>query len=302
MKIQYIDRATGNLITENPPGEFLLRFLYDNPFGKAAILPIAKRKFVTELYGRRMDRPSSVNKIQDFVDQLGIDMSESKKSISEFTSFNDFFYRELKPDARPIGQGFVSPGDGKLIAFENISEVHSFFVKGKKFTLEAFLQDAALAAQYAQGSMLILRLAPNDYHRFHFPYAGTPAEAKKIHGSYYSVSPIAVTRNFAKVFVENKREYVTLKTKDLGDIILAPVGATMVGGIVETYEPGTPVAKGDEMGYFKFGGSTIVILTKPGVLNIDPDLLQNTRNRMETAVKMGETLGRILNSEGEGER
>jgi phosphatidylserine decarboxylase len=291
MKIQYIDRETGNLITENPPGEFLLRFLYDNPFGKAAILPIAKRKFITQLYGRRMDRPSSVNKIQDFVDQLGIDMSESKKAVSEFTSFNDFFYRELKPDARPIGEGFVSPGDGKLITFEKVSEVHDFFIKGKKFTLTTFLQDAELAAKYEQGSMLILRLAPNDYHRFHFPYAGVPYEAMKIEGSYFSVSPIAVAKNFATVFVENKREYVKLRTEDLGEVILAPVGATMVGGIIETFQSGKAVAKGEEMGYFKFGGSTIVILTEPGVLKIDDDLLENTRNRMETAVKMGERIG-----------
>lgn len=290
MKIQYIDRKTGNLISENPPGEFLLRFLYDNPFGKAAILPIAKRKFVTEFYGRRMNRPSSVDKIQDFVDSLGIDMSESKKAVSEFTSFNDFFYRELKPGVRPIGEGFVSPGDGKLIAFENLSEVHSFFVKGKKFTLRDFLQDPALAAKYEQGSMLILRLAPNDYHRFHFPYTGVPSDAKKIKGSYFSVSPIAVTRNFATVFVENKREYIRLKTEDKGEVILAPVGATMVGGIIETFTPGEAVEKGDEMGYFKFGGSTIVILTEPGALTIDDDLLDNTRNRMETAVKMGERI------------
>ena len=112
---------------EAPPAEGLLQFLYDNPFGKTAILPIAKRKFISEIYGRRMDRPSSVKRIQDFVDQLGIDMSESKKPVEEFRSFNDFFYRELVPEARPIGEGFISPGDGRLLAFEKVSEVNSFF-------------------------------------------------------------------------------------------------------------------------------------------------------------------------------
>ncbi|MEZ4687369.1 MAG: phosphatidylserine decarboxylase [Bacteroidia bacterium] len=296
MQIKFIDRKTGKLITETPPGEGLLRFLYDNPFGKTAILPIAKRKFISGLYGGRMDKPSSAKRIQAFVDQLGIDMSESKKAVSEFISFNDFFYRELKPGARPIAEGFVSPGDGKLIAFEKVDEVADFFVKGNAFTLEAFLQDKKLAARYAAGSMLILRLAPNDYHRFHFPYRGVPSDPVQISGSYFSVSPIAIRQNFVRVFCENKREYTILKTEEAGDILLAPVGATMVGGIVETYEPGKAVGKGDEMGFFKFGGSTIVILAEPGALTIDEDLLENTRNRMETAVKMGEQIAGIPGS------
>lgn len=291
MKIQFINRKTGELITENPPAEGLLKFLYDNPFGKTAILPIAKRKFITSLYGSRMDSPSSVKKIQDFVDQLNIDMSESEKEISEFTSFNDFFYRKLKPGARPIEEGFVSPGDGKLIAFENVADVKAFFVKGSSFTLDKFLNDKLLAQQFSNASMIILRLAPNDYHRFHFPYGGTPSETTQIKGSYYSVSPYALAGNFARVFCENKREYCILATEDKGDILIAPVGATMVGGIIETYTPNQPLEKGDEMGYFAFGGSTIVILVDKDKLKIDEDILENTRKKMETFVKMGEKIG-----------
>ncbi|MEL6653712.1 MAG: phosphatidylserine decarboxylase, partial [Bacteroidota bacterium] len=154
MDITFIDRATGQIIKETPPAEGLLKFLYDNPFGKTAILPLAKRKFISDWYGRRMDKASSTSQIAGFVDQLGIDMSESKKSIDEFSSFNDFFYRELKADARPIGEGFVSPGDGKLIAFESVEEVGNFFVKGRKFTLREFLADPQLAEQYAEASMM----------------------------------------------------------------------------------------------------------------------------------------------------
>ncbi|MGD1889045.1 MAG: phosphatidylserine decarboxylase [Cyclobacteriaceae bacterium] len=291
MTIKYIDRQTGEVKTENPPAQGLLKFLYYNPFGKAAILPIAKQKFISEWYGRNMDKPSSVKKIQDFVDQLDIDMSESLKPISEFTSFNDFFYRELKPGVRPIGEGLVSPGDGRLIAFENVAELDNFFVKGKKFTLPEFLDDEQLAQEYENASLLILRLAPNDYHRFHFPYDGVPAEAVTIEGSYYSVSPLAVANNFSKVFSENKREYCTLKTEDKGDDLLAPVGATMVGSILETYTPDQTVRKGDEMGYFAFGGSSILMLIDQDRLKIDPDILQNTHDQLETLVRMGETIG-----------
>lgn len=291
MTIQFINRQTGKTETETPPAEGLLKFLYDHPFGSKAILPIAKRKFISEWYGRKMSRPLSVNRIPNFVSSLNINMSESLKPVSEFTSFNDFFYRHLKPEVRPIGEGLVSPGDGKLIAFEDVSEVHHFFVKGRKFTLSEFLKNEALAEKYKDASMLILRLAPNDYHRFHFPYEGIPARAKEIKGVYYSVSPHALVRNFTKVFCENKREYCLFKTEGKGTIVLAPVGATMVGSIIETYTPDRAVTKGTEMGYFAFGGSTIVMLLEKNKFQIDKDILENTKNKIETFVKMGEKIG-----------
>lgn len=291
MIIKYVDRKTGEVKTETPPAERLLRFLYDNPFGKTAFLPLAKRKAFSEWYGRKMNKPSSTSQIQDFVDQLNIDMSESSKPVSEFTSFNDFFYRKLKPGVRPIGSGLVSPGDGRLIAFERVADVNHFFVKGRKFTLAEFLKDEKLAEKYQDARLLILRLAPNDYHRFHFPYGGTPTEAQPIEGSYYSVSPHALLNNFTRVFCENKREYSLLKTEDKGEILLAPVGATMVGSIIETFQPQQPVKKGDEMGYFAFGGSSVLLLVDRDRLTIDSDLLENTKNRLETLVSMGESIG-----------
>ena len=291
MNIKFINRKTKELITETPPSEGLLKFLYDNPFGKTAVLPIAKRKLLSEFYGKRMYKAASTKKIKKFVEQLKIDMSESEKQISEFTSFNDFFYRKLKPNARPIENGFVSPGDGKILAFENISDVQNFFIKGRKFTLTRFLKNIELARKYQNASLIILRLAPNDYHRFHFPYGGIPSEVTKIKGSYFSVSPYALRKNFGKVFCENKREYCTLQTEDKGSILIAPVGATMVGSIIETYTSNEKVTKGDEMGYFAFGGSTIVLLVDKSAIKIDADILENTKNKLETAVNMGEKIG-----------
>ena len=254
MQIKFIDRKSGKTIIETPPGEGFLKFLYHNPFGKLAILPIAKRKFLSAWYGKKMDKPSSVKKIDGFVEQLNINMNEAEKSVSEFTSFNDFFYRKLKPNARPIEKGFVSPGDGKMLAFENIADIHNFFIKGRKFTLKEFLGNDALAKKHKNSSLIILRLAPNDYHRYHFPYDGTPSKMTKIKGDYFSVSPYALASNFTKVFCENKREYCILFSEEKGEIIVAPVGATMVGSIIETYQPNSKIKKGDEMGYFAFGG------------------------------------------------
>ncbi len=292
MEIKFIDRASGEIKIEKPPGEGFLKLLYNNPLGKIALLPIVKRKFLSNWYGKKMDSPSSVEKIIPFVNNLGIDMSEAQKKIEEFNSFNDFFYRKLKPSARPIGNDFIAPGDGKLLAFENISELSNFFIKGREFTLEEFLNDSILAKKHQNSSLLILRLAPNDYHRFHFPYDGIPSTVTKIKGDYLSVSPYALAANFTRVFCRNKREHCTLQTENKGDILLVPVGATMVGSIIETYTPNTKVTKGDEMGYFEFGGSTIVLLINKNKITIDKDIISNTKNGIETFVKMGEKIGK----------
>ena len=289
--IQYIDRQTGELITENPPGEGYLKFLYHNPFGKLALHLLVKRKLLSEWYGGTKDKSNSTKDIEAFVEELNIDMSEAVKSMDEFKSFNDFFYRKLKPEARPIGEGLISPADAKLIAFESIDEVGEFYVKGRKFTLHEYFQNEDMAKKYVNSSLFIFRLAPNDYHRYHFPYPGKVSASKKINGHYFSVSPYALEPNFAKVFCENKREYLTLLTQDKGDIILSPVGATMVGSIHETFTPNSHVLKGDEMGYFAFGGSTIVMLINKSKVTIDQDILDNTKNKIETAVKMGERIG-----------
>ena len=177
------------------------------------------------------------------------------------------------------------------MAFENISDVHNFFVKGREFTLPEFLNDKKLAEEHKNSSLLILRLAPNDYHRFHFPYDGKVSGITPIKGDYYSVSPYALASNFTKVFCENKREFCILSSEEKGDIEIAPVGATMVGSIIETYTPNQFIKKGDEMGYFAFGGSTIVLLIDKNKIQIDSDILDNTKNKIETAVRMGEKIG-----------
>lgn len=291
MEIKYINRANGNIETENPPAEELLNFLYDNPFGKKAILPIVKQKLITKWYGKLMDSPLSVNRIQNFVDSLDIDMTDYKKEISEFKTFNDFFYRKLKDGVRKIENGLVSPGDGKILAFEKVSQVNSFFIKGREFTLKEFLEDNELAEKYRDASMIILRLAPKDYHRYHFPYAGIPSESKNIKGVYYSVSPIGLEDKFTEVFCENKKQICKLETENEGEILIIPVGATMVGSLNSTYQANATIDKGEEMGYFAFGGSTVVLLFDSNKFKLDEDLIQNTQNELETYVKMGAKIG-----------
>ena len=240
-----------------------------------------------------MDKPESVKKIPSFIEEADINISEAKKRIEEFTTFNDFFYRELKEGARIVDfneNHLISPADGKILVFENLDREKEFYIKGDKFTLEEFFADRDLAEKYRNGVFMIIRLAPIDYHRFHFPADGEISESKLVDGVYYSVSTHAIKKNF-RILCENKREYSILKTEKFGDIAMFEVGATMVGGIKQSYQPNTYVKKGEEKGYFYFGGSTCVLVFEKGKVKIDRDLIENTKKGIETKVYMGEKIG-----------
>jgi phosphatidylserine decarboxylase len=287
--IQYYERESGQIKTEKVAGEKWLVWLYYNPIGEATLWALAKRKLVSTIYGNMMDRTYSAKKIHPFIKDFDIDMSIVQEQ--EFKNFNDFFTRKLKVDARPINTStniVVSPADGKILAYADISN-SDFIIKGKRFDVSSFLDNPDLAQKYHDGSLLIIRLAPVDYHRFHFPVSGNLSQNKKIEGDYYSVNPFAL-RKKAEIFCLNKREYTILSNPLFGDVIMAEVGATLVGSIEQTFK-GSSVNKGEEKGYFKFGGSTVVLLFEKSKIHIDEDLLINTANGYETTVKMGKRIG-----------
>ena len=292
--IQYVDRDSGAIKVEKVPGEFWLNWLYNNPMGELSLHYIAKRKALSDWYGKRMDSPESADKIASFVEDYEVDLSIAKKQ--EFISFNDFFYRELKKESRPIDTNtnvVISPADGKVLAYNNIDN-QDFIIKGYRFDLKEYLLDQKLAAKYKNGSLLIFRLCPTDYHRFHFPISGNIHTEATIEGDYYSVSPIAI-REKISIFCMNKRSYVEMQNPQFGSVIVSEVGATLVGSIIQTYI-GSGVDKGDEKGYFKFGGSTVVLIFEKGKIVIDKDLIENTQKGLETAVIMGEKIGKRANN------
>ena len=287
--IKYVDRESGQVRTEKVYGEQWLNWLYHNPVGEATLWAIAKRKIVSSVYGDMMEKPSSSDKIQPFIEEYGVDISIAQEQ--NFNSFNEFFIRTLKPQARPIIQdslAVASPADGKVLAYENINN-SDFYIKGVRFNVESFLNNSELAKKYKNGSMIVFRLAPPDYHRYHFPVSGKVPQANtKIDGDYYSVNPLAL-REKAEIFWLNKREYGIIESPVFGNVVMVEVGATMVGSMLQSYS-GTSIKKGDEKGYFKFGGSTVVLLFEKDKIQIDQDLLRNTSNSLETTIKMGEQI------------
>jgi len=294
--ITFFNRLTQRIETEAVYGEGFLRFAYESNLGALPLHALVKRAAFSRWYGRRMDAPASRAKIAPFLETYGVDVSEFADAPDSYRTFNEFFYRKLKPQARPIAVGeneIAFPADGRHLVLPDIAACDDFFIKGTRFDLDALLRDAALAERFAHGSMLISRLCPVDYHRFHFPCDGTPTTARLINGPLYSVSPIALRRR-ASIHWENKREITLLRTAKLGDVLLLEVGATCVGSIVQTYTPDTAILKGDEKGYFRFGGSCFITIFEPGKIRFADDLIEHSRAGREVYARMGDVAAHAL--------
>jgi len=291
--IKYYDRKKKTYYKENVAGGGILNFMYSNSIAKTFLPEIASRKFFSKLYGLGCDSKFSKKYIQTFVAKFNINMDEYEKTIDEYSSFNDFFYRKLSKCSRNIckdEKSFISPCDGKLLAIEKIDETSSFTVKGFKYTLNELFQNEDLSKNYSNGTCLIFRLCPTDYHRFHFVDSGICSKSTFINGKYYSVNPVAL-ENISKVLSENKREYSILKSDNFDDVIYIEVGATFVGSIIQTYSSSSKINRGDEKGYFKFGGSTVIVMLKKNILKLDDDICYQSNLGVETAVYMGEKIG-----------
>lgn len=292
--VKYYNRKTRTYEIEKVVKEKYLNYVYTSRPGMSFLEHFLKRKAFTSLIGRICDTRVSKRKIKKFIKNYHIDTALLKKSPEEFSSFNDFFIRELKENARPINMEsdvLISPCDGKIYAFDGINENELFNIKGFSYSLSELVDDKSLIDKYIGGTCIILRLCPTDYHRFHFIDYGTCDKVKKIKGNYYSVNPVALSK-IPEILCKNKREWSIFHSENFGDVIYVEVGATCVGTIVQTYVPNKKVSKGDEKGYFKFGGSTVMLIFEGGKINIDRDIIEQTSKKFETAVLMGEKIGK----------
>jgi phosphatidylserine decarboxylase len=292
--ITFFNRRSGRIETERIYGEPWLRFIYGgNPFGRWGLAAMVRRAWFSAWYGWRMNQTASANKVLPFVVDYDLDADEFAKPATAYRTFNEFFYRKLKPTARPISPGdevAVFPADGRHLAYPNVDTADGFYAKGKKFTLAALLGSQELGAEFAGGSMIISRLCPVDYHRFHFPISGVPTDARLINGWLYSVSPIALRLN-PGYLTENKRMVTLVESPTFDRVAVLEVGATMVGAILQSFRPDVATAKGEEKGMFAFGGSCVITVFQRGRILLDADLVAHSAEQREVYARMGERLG-----------
>jgi phosphatidylserine decarboxylase len=257
-----LDRRANRLTYEQMPSyhRYGMRLLFRGPVQRellhtSAIINFFARE--TLRLGEAFDEPKSRKHIPTFVKMYQIDLNELlEPNISMYFTFNEFFYRKLKSDARPIDNrddptGIVSAADCRLILFDNISEATRVWIKGQQFSLRHLFEDEKLAQEFDGGSIAVFRLAPADYHRFHSPVKGTIGKhMKKITGTYYTVNPIGIKEKL-DVLTRNQRTVITIKSECFERVAFVAIGALLVGSVNFTVEPYQSVEKGDELGKMK---------------------------------------------------
>ncbi|OAA50721.1 Phosphatidylserine decarboxylase [Cordyceps fumosorosea ARSEF 2679] len=247
--------------------------------------------------GKKFDDPASKDEIEKFIHFHRLNMDEVLLPLDQFQNFNEFFYRALKPGARPCSAPnnpaiIVSPADCRSVVFNHLTQATKIWVKGREFSMKRLLGDAYPddVARFENGALGIFRLAPQDYHRFHIPVDGVMGEPKTIAGEYYTVNPMAI-RSALDVYGENVRVVVPIDSEVHGRVMVICVGAMMVGSTVITRTAGERVQRAEELGYFKFGGSTILLLFEPGKMRFDSDLTENASGALETLIRVGMSVG-----------
>lgn len=280
-------KSTFKTIDLNQEDSRSLRFLYKNPIGRM-FLKILVQPMFSVIGGVVLDSSLSIPYIKSFIknNQIQMDRYVEKK----YRSFNDFFKRELinYPDTQALDVNtFYSPCDGKLSVYP-ITEQQSFYIKKSEYRIKDLLQDDALAQEYMNGTMLIFRLTPDDYHHYHYFDNGTVRKQQKIKGVLHTVRPISLEQE--NVYIRNSREVTVMETEHFGLVSQVEVGALLVGKIVNLKDSGHFEAF-EKKGYFEFGGSTIILLFKENQVNVLPELIKNTQNDQESIVKLGDVLG-----------
>ncbi|XP_004485545.1 phosphatidylserine decarboxylase proenzyme 2-like isoform X2 [Cicer arietinum] len=296
------DRKSQRLVEELIDKKIVLsmRAIYQSKIG-LGLMDIGVKELlqsISEKQGTRMDSLESAADIPKFVESFKdqINLAEVKHPLEHFKTFNEFFIRELKPGSRPIASAehdniAVCAADCRLMAFKSVDDSSRFWIKGRKFSIQGLLGKEMCSSAFVDGTMVIFRLAPQDYHRFHLPVSGTIEQFVNIPGCLFTVNPIAVNSKYCNVFTENKRVVSIISTVDFGKVAFVAIGATMVGSITFTKKKGDYVKKGDEFGYFSFGGSTVICVFEKDSIAIDEDLLANSSRSLETLVSVGMRLG-----------
>ena len=287
MAVTYITRV-GTKIDGTTGQDHLLEVIYGHALTRMLLRPFLSPA-VSDICGKFLSTRLSRRIIPSFVKKNHIDLGIYEKQ--EFDSYNAFFTRKIKAEQRPINEQkniLISPSDGKVTAYP-ITQKGRFWIKHTQYSAAQLLKDERLAERYMGGWIYVIRLTVDDYHRYCYVADGRKSRQRKIRGVLHTVNPVA--NDYYPIYKMNSREYCLLKTKELGTILLMEVGALMVGKINNHEEDSTQVKRGDEKGMFEFGGSTIVVMTEPGMAEPDKDIIHNTKAQAETLVKMGEPIG-----------
>ena len=278
-------RQDKSFIEDRQYGGKSLERLYNTWYGRVLSKFILLPVFSTMATSKDRKR-SSVKKIAPFIEEYKINMDDFEDR--EFTSFSDFFTRNIRPGRRPTDpdpSAVISPADSKVLCYD-IDDDLRFTVKGSVYTPGEIVGNNPELKAFAGGKALVFRLSMDDYHHYCHIDSGKVSDSYEIKGKLHTVSSIS---SKYKIYKENHRIVNILDTDHFGRVIYIEVGALLVGRIKNNGL--TVFEKGQEKGYFEQGGSTIVLFFEKGKISVDPDILEMSGNGIETKVKMGERIG-----------
>jgi phosphatidylserine decarboxylase len=301
-EITYHNRKANEKQVEKVYGDGMIKFAYNSIFGKA-LAPIIASRPLSQFYGALQDSSRSAKKVPPFLKNFDIPIDwynkgsfEDKPIEHSYKSFNEFFIRTFKEGKRP----FVSDKN-KMAAFaearyfghEKVTDDLIVPVKGNMIKAIDMIGDAELAKDFVGGPFIIARLCPVDYHRYHYPDNGKTLNSFQIAGDFHSVNPLALKfRN--DILIKNERRVSILETENFGKIAYIEVGATCVGKIVQSFDESNDFSRGDEKGYFLFGGSTVIVCGEPGKWKPSSDILDNTKAGIETYIELGDEVAEVI--------
>ncbi len=260
--------------------------LYGSAAGRAVMKAVTSPA-VSRLGGYLLETKASASAVDIYAEKNGIDLFDYEPN--SYGSFNDFFTRKIKKGRRlidPDPNVLVCPSDGKVTAYE-IARSDMFVVKNSVYSVGSLLRDKKLTERFAGGTAVIIRLTPDDYHRYIYPCSGMKSRQRRIEGVLHAVRP--VINECVPVYKENTREYCIIRSEVFGDVAMIEVGATMVGKITNYEQGASPVSKGREKGRFEFGGSTIILLLGEKAA-VCEDILAATKDGCELKLKLGEAV------------
>jgi len=265
-------------------------WLYYKSEDGLAFVQSASGYFITKSFvdinGKKMDSPDSKELVKKWEEEIGEGMNDYIIPQGGYENFNQFFARELKPGLRPVS----SPDDNSIVASpadaivnmidDNLTLESKLDCKTQKLTINELLDNSKFAESFIGGTAISCILMPTVYHRYHAPVSGSIVESREdVAGQYFGIDDFPKLLNGGNVgygydysvFEHFRRGYLVIETKDYGNVAMIPVGLNTIASVIfddkykniDASSP-VPVTKGDEIGYFQYGGSLNILLFEKG--------------------------------------
>ncbi|OYZ24546.1 MAG: hypothetical protein B7Y39_01150 [Bdellovibrio sp. 28-41-41] len=280
-KSSFYNLATDELVPLKIQRDAIADWLFTSTIGKLVNFAISFPVF-SQIASKYLNSSMSFKKIDGFKREFEINDDEFIED--DFKTLNEYFIRQFKPTARPFSKNegdFSSLAEGYYL----VSPDASLPIKGITSTAKELIQ---ANPEFEIKQSIVVRLSPKEYHRFHFPFSGVLKSLKTIEGKLFSINPVTLKHD-SQLFIRNKRTVLLLEFDNQSRAYIVLIGATYVGSIQITHKVGQRFNKGDQCGYFEFGGSTAVILLNTE-MTFKEKILSYSQQGIETFAKLGETI------------